>query len=90
MEQETSDRLSKLPNSELLTGVSMSTGGTLQICRDMRDQRHKSETYMSWTARCEANKKAGKKQLKCGACGLWCWPEDRCGAFRVETRPSQT
>lgn len=68
----------------------MSTGGTLQICADMRAERNKKEGYNAFFERCRRNQSEGKKQLRCGLCGLWCWPEDRCGAFRVETRPSQT
>jgi hypothetical protein len=40
-----------------------------------------SESYVEWVARCEANERKGAKQIQCGACARWCWPEDRCNLF---------
>jgi RNase P subunit RPR2 len=50
-------------------------------CAEHRDANRHKEGYNNFQDRCRINASKGKKQLPCGKCGRFLWPEDRCNLF---------
>ena len=39
-------------------------------------------SYMDWCEWAQVQHKAGLRQVKCGYCGLWCFPQELSGKVR--------